>query len=321
MAQRINAPLPEGTRVGEYRILRQLSSGGFSLVYLAVDRQGHRVAIKEYLPAALSLRAPGQTRPQIDDKHINAFKMGLSCFFEEGRSLAHIDHPNVVRVINFLRDHDTVYMVMEYEEGGTLQEYILYRSKHPKGRGLIDERRIAKIFVSLLRGLREVHSRRLLHLDIKPANIYLKRDGEPMLIDFGAARAQIPQEGRLPHPMYTPGFAAPELLERDSQRIGPWTDLYAVGASLFCCMLGQPPMGPQQRAVQDNVASRLQAAHAYSQALRDLCLDCLQLDPLARPQSGHAVQKRLEELLQAPSSSRWRRWLGVLGASAAGKSS
>lgn len=315
MTPRPNAPLPEGTRVGEYRILRQLSSGGFSLVYLAVDRLGHRVAIKEYLPAALSLRAPGQTRPQIPEKHMNAFKMGLSCFFEEGRSLAHIVHPNVVRVTNFLRDHDTVYMVMDYEEGGTLQDYILYRSKHPKGRGVLDERRIAKIFIALLRGLREVHSRRLLHLDIKPANIYLKRDGEPMLIDFGAARAQIPQDGRLPHPMYTPGFAAPELLERDAVRIGPWTDLYAVGASLFCCMLGQPPTGPQQRAVNDDVAARLQSAQAYSQGLRAICQDCLQLDPLQRPQSGHALQKRLEQLLQRPSSSRLVRWFGSLGTS------
>ena len=119
MAQQANHPLPNGYPLEEYTIDRQLSLGGFSIVYLATDAGGHQVAIKEYLPNSLALRGRGQTKPLITADHLGAFRYGMKCFFEEGRALARLSHPNVIRVVNFFRANETVYMVMEYEHGRT----------------------------------------------------------------------------------------------------------------------------------------------------------------------------------------------------------
>ena len=140
MAQQANHPLPAGHQLEEYTITRQLSLGGFSIVYLATDGEGNRVAIKEYLPNSLALRAEGEVQPLITAEHQGAFRYGMKCFFEEGRALARLSHPNVIRVLNFFRANETVYMVMEYERGRTLQEFIqthrgdclLYTSPSPR---------------------------------------------------------------------------------------------------------------------------------------------------------------------------------------------
>ena len=212
-----NQPLPAGFQLDRYRIDRQLSLGGFSIVYLAYDEDETPVAIKEYLPHALATRSEGII-PVVSDENLSAFRHGMKCFFEEGRSLAHLDHPNVVRVLNFFRANETVYMVMQYERGRTLLEHI---QKH---RGDIRETFLRKIFSRLLNGLREVHAQKLLHLDIKPANIYLRNDGTPVLLDFGAARQALGGDGPNLKPMFTRGFAAPEQYEAPDQ-LGPWTDI------------------------------------------------------------------------------------------------
>ena len=177
-----NQPLPDGYRLQDYRIDRVLSCGGFSIVYLAYDPNGQPVAIKEYLPSHLVLRREGDVLPSVIEEDAATFRYGMKCFFEEGRALARLSHPNVVRVLNFFRANETVYLVMRYERGRTLQEHIQLR------RGAIREEFIRQLFAHLLNGLREVHTNRLLHLDIKPANIYIRNDGTPVLIDFGGAR-------------------------------------------------------------------------------------------------------------------------------------
>ena len=128
MAQQANQPLPAGHQLEEYTITRQLSLGGFSIVYLATDPDDNRVAIKEYLPNSLALRAEGEIQPLITAEHQSAFRYGMKCFFEEGRALAQISHPNVVQVLNFFRANETAYLVMRYERGRTLQEHI---QRHP----------------------------------------------------------------------------------------------------------------------------------------------------------------------------------------------
>ena len=124
MPAQTNASLPESLEVGGYRIVKKISSGGFSIVYLATDEQGNSVAIKEYMPAALAQRKPGELSPYIAPENLNTYRIGLKCFFEEGRALASIYHPNIVRVINFFRANETVYMVMHYVRGRTLQFHI-----------------------------------------------------------------------------------------------------------------------------------------------------------------------------------------------------
>ena len=216
MAQQSNQPLPDGYQLQNYRIASVLSCGGFSIVYLAYDDNDQPVAIKEYLPSQLALRKQGDALPSISEENLATFRYGMKCFFEEGRSLAGLSHPNVVRVLNFFRANETVYMVMRYERGRTLQEHIQAR------RGTIKENFIRRVFTLLLNGLREVHSNKLLHLDIKPANIYIRNDGTPVLIDFGAARQTLTGEGLKLNPMYTPGFAPPEQY-KNRELLGPWT--------------------------------------------------------------------------------------------------
>jgi serine/threonine protein kinase len=287
MPPQANCALPPGFQLDQYRIERQLSLGGFSIVYLAVDATGLPVAIKEYLPNSLALRKDGETAPQVADENQPAFRYGMKCFFEEGRALARLMHPNVVRVLNFFRANGTVYMVMQFERGRTLHDYI---HRH---RGELREPFIRAVFARMLNGLREVHAHKLLHLDIKPSNVYLRTDGTPVLLDFGAARQTLMTEQPVLKPMYTPGYASPEQYDR-RELLGPWSDIYGVGASLYACITGSAPPPADERVRQDSLAA-VSRTHGgrYSPQLLGLIEWCLQLDPLARPQSVYALQKAL----------------------------
>jgi serine/threonine protein kinase len=183
------------------------------------------------------------------------------------------------------------------------------------------------VFAGVCAGLREVHANKLLHLDLKPANVYLRVDGTPILLDFGAARQTINNDIPTLAPMYTPGFAAPELYAK-GQPLGPWTDIYSIGAAIFACMTGTPPVPANARKTHVNAPddagdpmearlAQVAAGGAYSPALLELVQACLTLDPLARPQSVFAVQKSLQALAPrdegqtsgpatAPALSGWR---------------
>lgn len=291
MAAQNNAPLPDGLDIAGYRIVKKIASGGFSIVYLAYDSEGNAVAIKEYLPSALALRQPGELVPVVAKPHLAVFRIGLKCFFEEGRALARIVHPNVVRVLNFFRAHDTVYMVMAYESGHALQEHIARAAAKGSRPG---EQFVRQVFTSVCAGLREVHANKLLHLDLKPANIYLRTDGSPLLLDFGAARQTLHSDAPMLAPMYTPGFAAPELSTRGAT-LGPWTDIYSLGAAMLACMSCATPQSVDARRADDKLCDQLdQLMGRYSPELIDLVQSCLALDPLARPQSVFAIQKALQ---------------------------
>lgn len=293
-----NQPLPPDFRLDRYRIERQLSLGGFSIVYLAYDTDETPVAIKEYLPNSLALRSDG-VAPVVAAENLSAFRHGMKCFFEEGRALAHLSHPNVVRVLNFFRANETVYMVMQYERGRTLQEHI------QKQRGNIKEAFVRNVFSRLLNGLREVHAQKLLHLDIKPANIYLRNDGTPVLLDFGAARQALGNAGPYLRPMYTPGFAAPEQYEAPDQ-LGPWTDIYAVGASIYTTLGTTVPQSANARLIEDALVPAAQRwAGQYSKQLLETIDWCLKLDYLERPLSVFALQKALADSHETPQASTW----------------
>ena len=287
MSTQANQPLPEGYRLQNYRIRKVLSCGGFSIVYLAEDQNAAPVAIKEFLPASLALRNRGDALPAIAAENLAAFRYGMKCFFEEGKSLAGLAHGNVVRVLNFFRANETAYLVMRYERGRTLQEHI---ERH---RGSLREDFIRRVFTLLLNGLREVHTNKLLHLDIKPANIYIRNDGSPVLIDFGAARQTLTEQATRLSPMYTPGFAAPEQYRR-RELLGPWSDIYSVGATMFACLAAAAPQSADQRLDQDRyVRARKLWAGKYSEQLLQTIDWCLRLDHLRRPQSVFALQKVL----------------------------
>lgn len=287
-----NIPLPAGHVIDGYVFERQLSMGGFAIVYLAADPQGIRVAVKEYLPQALASRTVGLL-PQVKAQNRPAYQSGMMAFYEEGIALSRLNHPNIVRVVNFLRANDTVYLVMRYEDGRTLHDLI--RKHH----GQFKENFVRSVFARLLTGLREVHANKLLHLDIKPSNLYLRTDGSPVLIDFGAARQTLLQSDPELRPTYTPGYAAPEQHGNHTADQGPWTDVYAVGASLYACLAAAAPQPADLRLLDDKlVPARQRWADQYSPQLLDTIDQCLRLDPLTRPQSAFSLQR----LLAAPYS-------------------
>ena len=291
MPSQVNQPLAAGTKLQNYRILRVLAAGGFSFVYLAHDANEQPVAIKEYLPQTLALRANGagqpQGAPQVPSEHLALFRVGMKCFFEEAGALARLSHPNVMRVLDIFRANETVYLVMRYERGRALNEHIHALT------GPVSELWLRNTFAQLLDGLREVHTAKLLHLDIKPANVYLRNDGTPLLIDFGAARQVLSAEGAKLPPLYTPGYAAPEMHDQ-RELLGPWSDIYSIGATMYACLSRAAPQPANARRQGDAVAPAKQAwAGKYAADLLEIIDWAMQLDHLKRPQSVLALQKAL----------------------------
>jgi serine/threonine protein kinase len=283
-----NQSLPIGYQLQQYKIKKVLSAGGFSFVYLATDEANTTVAIKEYLPSALALRTEGDRVIVPTVEASGNFRHGLKSFFEEGRALANINHKNIVRVLNFFRANETVYMVMQYERGKSLQEYILSHNEP------VSENFVRRVFTELLNGLREVHTQKLLHLDIKPANIYIRLDGSPVLLDFGSARQTLTDAIAKLAPSYTPGFASPEQYTHRDQ-LGPWSDIYSIGATIYSCLTRSAPMAANERVKNDSmVTAEKLGKDIYSANLLKIIDSCLALDHLKRPQSIYALQKSLQ---------------------------
>jgi serine/threonine protein kinase len=302
-----NHALPPGYELEGYRFERQLSAGGFSIVYLAHDAAGTPVAIKEYMPHALALRSEGQVVPNLPTEHRADFNHGLKLFFEEGRMLTGLDHPNVVRVLNIFRANETAYLVMRLETGLTLREHI------HRQRGHISEVSMRKMFSGVLDGLGEVHGHGLLHLDIKPANIWLREDGSPVLLDFGAARFAVDIGPPAPRAMYTPGYAAPEQYH-GKFTLGPWTDIYAVGACMYAALAGSAPQAADERMADDELMpARQRWGMEYSPKLLATIDECLRIEPQRRPQHARALQASLNADTPAdkPPSGSWLARLGL----------
>jgi serine/threonine protein kinase len=305
----LNRALPQGYKLEGYTLDRPISRGGFSIVYRAADPNGEIVAVKEYLPAGLVLRTDGTRVQASSAENMTSFRYGMKCFFDEGKALATINHPNVVRVLNFFRANDTVYMVMRYERGRTLQQYIQAKQ------GMLPERFVRYVFTELLNGLRDVHAKRLLHLDIKPANIFIRNDGSPVLLDFGAARQILQATSTIQAPMYTPGFAAAEQYkEADSAQLGPWTDIYGVGASIYASFAAFAPQSSDSRATKDHyIPAHRIWGDIYTRDLLDIVDWCLKMDPLERPQSVLQVQKLLRPLPRVETQSSLDKLKNLFG--------
>jgi serine/threonine protein kinase len=271
--------LPKGYLLNHYRIEKPIGGGGFSIVYLATDdKSGDSVAIKEYLPSTQAQRTDESRVEPVSDDAAAAFRQGIKRFFDEAAALAKVNHPNIVRVVNFFRANNTVYMVMRYEHGRDLRWYIKRKSGH------LSENVIRAIFPPLLLGLREVHAHNLLHLDIKPANIFLRPGGNPLLLDFGAARIAV--VGSKPTGPYTLTLGFAPIEQHLGGHVGPWSDVYAIGASMWSCISGHAPPPATERRVKDSYkpAAR-QYARRYSNQLLEAIDWCLQFHQLDRPQS------------------------------------
>jgi len=232
--------LRRGALIGRYEIVSVLGQGSFGITYRARDTQLDRdVAIKEYLPSALAVRHEGTTVQPRSARMADDFMWARARFLDEAKTMARFAHaPAVVRVHDFLEAHGTAYMVMPLLEGETLEARL-------KREGRLHQPAIERILYPLLDGLEQVHAVSFLHRDIKPANIILAADGSPTLIDFGASREALQGRTQAITAVFTPRYAP--LEQFSSGRQGPWTDIYALAATLYACINGEPPPSAADR--------------------------------------------------------------------------
>jgi serine/threonine protein kinase len=245
--------LKPGQTIGRYEIVSVLGQGGFGITYRARDVQlGREVAIKEYLPSALAIREGGITVMPRNTKMADDFDWGRERFVTEGRTLASLHRvPAIVQVFDFLESNGTAYIVMELLHGETLEDCIARQGK-------LKPDEIDRILWPLLDGLERVHNAGFLHRDIKPANILLDGAGHPTLIDFGASRAAMAGRTTALTAIFTPGYAAPEQMTSAKQ--GPWTDVYALAATLYHAITGKPPASAFDRMLSDSYEPLTQVA-------------------------------------------------------------
>jgi len=272
--------LPPGFRLQEYTIESVLGSGGFGITYLATDRNlSCNVALKEYLPLDLAARVEGSTIRARSGAHVDQFEWGRIRFLDEARALATFNHPHIVRVLRFFQANGTAYMVMEYAEGENLHDWV-------KRHRPVQERRLLMLARSLLDGLRVIHDAGFLHRDIKPGNVHVRPDGNPVLLDFGAAREVAGKSDRELTAIVTPGYAAFEQYHSHGNQ-GPWTDLYAFGAVLYGMVTGQRPVEAPARLRNDPLAKAVDVAdrQRYSESLLRAIDWALEPDERNRPQT------------------------------------
>ena len=238
--------LPKGFLLNEYQIESVLGKpGGFGITYLATDTNLRQsVAVKEYLPTEFAVREGRSTVCVRSTSDEEAFEWGLKCFAEEAQVLAQFRHPNIIRVLRFFRENGTAYMVMEYQEGESFAEYL-------KRLKVIPEEELLTVVLPLLEGLKAIHDHGLLHRDIKPNNIYIREDKSPVLLDFGSARYAIGQKSQSVTSIVSPGYAPLEQYDNDIGEQGPWTDIYALGAVMYCAISGEAPPAATRRAMKD----------------------------------------------------------------------
>ena len=233
--------LPALTRLHWYVLERVLGQGGFGITYLAKDTNlDQRVAIKEYLPVEGATRLPDGTVRWRTDEQRDRYRWGLERFIQEARTLARFDHPNIVRVLSVFEFNGTAYMVMRFEEGGTLSTLL-------DRRGTLPEKELLRLILPILDGLELVHNAGFIHRDIKPDNIHIGGDGRPVLLDFGSARQSMGSSNTLTI-LIAPGYAPFEQYYSDPSSQGPWTDIYGLGATCYRVICGRPPLDAVSRS-------------------------------------------------------------------------
>jgi serine/threonine protein kinase len=283
--------LPPRTELNQQYLMGRVlgSPGGFGITYLAWDISlATPVAIKEYKPRGLVERAPDRLTvlPQSQEDEA-LFHTGLKQFLEEARllaQLAQLNHPNIVRVRTFFEANGTGYMVMDYYRGMDLAELT-------KQNGKLQAKTARWVMMPILEGLRAVHERGVLHRDIKPQNIYITERKQPVLLDFGAARVVLNAQSRGLTAVRTPGYAPYEQEVGGKQ--GPWTDIYACGATLYFLLSGKVPPPALDRRARDELVPLEHLVSTVPSGLSDAIMQALAVEPEQRPQDVQTFQALL----------------------------
>jgi serine/threonine protein kinase len=274
--------LPEGTElVGDYRIKRVLGAGGFGITYLADEiALGRDVTIKEYFPADFAARRGASDAVPRSQGCAEDYQWGLDRFIEEAQTLARFVHPNIVRLYRYFRANSTGYMVLHFEEGGSFKSWLKGLKRAPR------QPELDRMVAPLLEALEMVHAGDFLHRDIAPDNIIIRRDGSPVLIDFGSARGEIASHSKTVSALVKPGYSPYEQYATTSRQQGPWTDIYALGATLYHAVSGKRPPDAPSRMVNDEYVSAREAALSSYRGTFLAAIDkALRLEVGERPQS------------------------------------
>lgn len=233
--------------IGRYVIQKVLGQGGFGITYLGIDKlYGNKVAIKEYYPQKIAMRKAQYedvvTVTSIEEK--NNYDKGKKRFLDEAQVMARFNkNEGIVKILDFFEANNTAYIVMEYLEGITLKQYL---GKY----GVIQFRNLIEMMLPLLEALIEIHSQGLIHRDISPDNIMVQHNSKLKLMDFGAARDYTESGNKSLTVILKPGYAPPEQYQTHGVQ-GPWTDIYALCATIYKCLTGITPPDAIARVMDD----------------------------------------------------------------------
>jgi serine/threonine protein kinase len=266
---------------GAYRIVRVVGTGGFGITYEAEDiALGTTVALKEYYPDEFGDRdARMSVRPK-SERHRQTFEWGRSNFLKEARTLARFEHPSIVRVSRVFEAHSTAYMVMSFERGQSLEAWLRGLGRAPA------QAELDAIVAPLLDALQVMHASDFLHRDIAPDNIIVRADGSPVLLDFGAARRAVAEMSRALTGIVKAGYSPHEQYASDGRLQGPWSDLYALGGTLYRAVTGSPPEEATLRVDEDRMApAALAAKGSYRPGFLAAIDACLKVRHADRPRS------------------------------------
>lgn len=286
--------LPIGTVLDCYSIIKLIGSGGFSLIYLAEDLDTEeKIVIKEYLPRKLATRTDGLEVLVAEDAKEESFNNGRKLFYMEAKALATLQHPNIVKVRHFFLANETAYLVMDYERGTNLGAYVKQR------KGGLSTAFLNTVFPPILDALSLLHHRSHLHLDIKPSNVHLRPGGNPLLLDFGAVHQFAKTRSKQRSQVVTQGFSPYEQYYAAGY-VGPWSDVYAIGASMRTCIEGKPPPSAIERHAKDTMRPLSKTwTKKYPFYLLEVIDWAMEVDPLLRPQNAG-------EMLEALNSQKGR---------------
>jgi tRNA A-37 threonylcarbamoyl transferase component Bud32 len=280
---------------GQYRIIRFINSGGFGITYLAKDSLDRDVVIKECFSSTFCRRAQTRVRARSQGTREHMSRI-VKSFLNEAQSLARLKHPNIVGVHQVFEDNDTAYMALDYIKGHDLLEII------DEKRADLSPDQIVRMTGKLIAAVGYIHDNQLLHCDISPDNIFVTQAGEPILIDFGAARRtaagaaekysglSVVKDGYSPHELYTAGGNS-----------GPWSDLYALAASLYNAITGAPPVNCQARLAalaekrHDPLKPLTGSVEGYPKGFLESIDRAMAVMPSARFQSAAEWQKALPQ--------------------------
>ena len=300
---------------GRYIVGRVLGQGGFGITYIAQDYNSKKlVAIKEHFPSAIVTRMPDGSVSLISDSMRPGFEAGKESFLSEAKVLSEFNGlPNICNIYSYFEEKGTAYFAMEYVDGTALNDYL---KKLDRMLGLEE---VFDLLRPVMDAMSRVHEKGLIHRDIAPDNIIIRTDGSPVLIDFGAARYSMSEKSQSMTVVIKHGFAPLEQYARRGRR-GPYTDVYAMAATIYYCISGKLPPDAVDRSSKDELVSLSQLGMKVSPWAEQVMNKALALDYKQRYQSMGDFVNELEAAInsKAPVKKGGKgKLIGIIAVAAA----